>query len=82
MALSLYSYRLDAPDKALGGISLSFGIVVEDKPSELSCRSLWLQVLNVVLTLFSRQFYNFSCASVIINAMVRSKCSGLLQIMQ
>ena len=25
------------PEQALGGIPLGFGIVVEDKPSELSC---------------------------------------------
>ena len=28
------------PEQALGGIPLGFGIVVEDKPSELSCDSL------------------------------------------
>ena len=28
-------YRLGVPEQALGGIPLSFGIVVEDKPSEL-----------------------------------------------
>ena len=27
---------LGVPEQALGGISLGFGIVVEDKPSELS----------------------------------------------
>ena len=30
-------YRLGVPEQALGGIPLSFGIAVEDKPSELSC---------------------------------------------
>ena len=30
-------YRLEVPEQALGGIPLGFGIVVEDKPSELSC---------------------------------------------
>ena len=30
-------YRLEVSEQALGGISLGFGIVVEDKPSELSC---------------------------------------------
>ena len=29
-------YRLGVPEQALGGIPLSFGIVVEDKPSKLS----------------------------------------------
>ena len=29
-------YRLGVPEQALGGIPLGFGIVVEDKPSELS----------------------------------------------
>ena len=29
-------YRLGGPEQALGGIPLGFGIVVEDKPSELS----------------------------------------------
>ena len=30
-------YRLEVSEQALGGIPLGFGIVVEDKPSELSC---------------------------------------------
>ena len=30
-------YRLGVPEQALGGIPLGFGIVVEDKPSELLC---------------------------------------------
>ena len=30
-------YRLKVSEQALGGIPLGFGIVVEDKPSELSC---------------------------------------------
>ena len=29
-------YRLGVPEQALGGIPLGFGIIVEDKPSELS----------------------------------------------
>ena len=29
------------PEQALGGIPLGFGIVVEDKPSELSCSILY-----------------------------------------
>ena len=29
-------YRLGVPEQALGGIPLGFGIVAEDKPSELS----------------------------------------------
>ena len=29
--------RLGVPKEALGGIPLDFGIVMEDKPSELSC---------------------------------------------
>ena len=32
-----FFYRLGVPEEALGGILLGFGIVVEDKPSELSC---------------------------------------------
>ena len=28
-------YRLKVPEQALGGIPLGFGIVIEDKPSEL-----------------------------------------------
>ena len=37
-----FFYRLGVPEQALGGIHLGFGIVVEDKPSELcvySCAS-------------------------------------------
>ena len=30
-------YRLGVPEQALGGIPLGFGIVIEDKLSELSC---------------------------------------------
>ena len=30
-------YRLEVSEQALDGIPLGFGIVVEDKPSELSC---------------------------------------------
>ena len=30
-------YRLEVSEQALGGIPPGFGIVVEDKPSELSC---------------------------------------------
>ena len=30
-------YRLGVPEQASGGIAVGFGIVVEDKPSELSC---------------------------------------------
>ena len=30
-------YRLEVSEQALGGIPLGVGIVVEDKPSELSC---------------------------------------------
>ena len=33
-------YRLEVSEQALGGIPLGFGIVVEGKPSELSCREL------------------------------------------
>ena len=32
--------RLGVPEQALGGIPLDFGIVMEDKPSELSCSKL------------------------------------------
>ena len=32
-----HGYRLGVPEQALGGIPLGFGIVVEDKPSDLPC---------------------------------------------
>ena len=32
--------RLGVPKQALGGIPLDFGIVMEDKPSELSCNDI------------------------------------------
>ena len=38
-------YRLGVPEQALGGIPLSFGIVVEDKHSEFSCPTMYLKVL-------------------------------------
>ena len=33
-----FFYRLEVPEQALVGIPLGFGIVVEDKHSELPCR--------------------------------------------
>ena len=40
VVMSLYSitdvHRLEVSEQTLGGIPLGFGIVVEDKPSELS----------------------------------------------
>ena len=40
-------YRLGVPEQALGGISLGFGIVVEDKLFELSCITLKLHILSL-----------------------------------
>ena len=38
---------LKVSEQALGGIPLGFGIVVEDKPSELSCvQSLVRRIIN------------------------------------
>ena len=35
-----FFYRLGVPEQALGGIPLGLGIVVEGKPSELSCKNI------------------------------------------
>ena len=36
LPIAILIYRLEVLEQALGGILLGFGIVVEDKPSELS----------------------------------------------
>ena len=41
-------YRLGVPEQALGGIPLGFGIVVEDKPSELMNFHVYRSVLQWV----------------------------------
>ena len=38
--------RLEVSEQALGGIPLGSGIVVEDKPSELSCCLMLMYVLS------------------------------------
>ena len=38
LPFAIFFYRPGVPEQALGGIPLDFGIVVEDKPTELSCK--------------------------------------------
>ena len=46
---------LGVPEQALGGIPLHFGIVMEDKPSELSCN--FVVVLTVIFLLILVLFF-------------------------
>ena len=40
LPLAIFIGRSGVPEQALGGIPLGFWIVMEDKPSELSCSLL------------------------------------------
>ena len=60
----MHFYRLGVAEQALGGIPLGFGIVVEDKPSELSC----IIMLNVCVWLvgpsYSLHMYIGACVQM------------------